>query len=46
MVMGKRHIIISGTGRAGATFLVQLFTALGIDTGFTDLTFPEGRRVV
>lgn len=30
----KRHILISGTGRAGTTFLVQLFTALGFDTGF------------
>jgi hypothetical protein len=30
----KRHSIISGTGRAGTTFLVQLFTELGLDTGF------------
>jgi hypothetical protein len=36
--MAKHHMIISGTGRAGTTFLVQLFTALGLDTGFTDLT--------
>lgn len=34
--MVKHHLIISGTGRAGTTFLVQLFTALGLDTGFTD----------
>ena len=34
--MVKRHLIISGTGRAGTTFLVQLFTALGLDTGFAD----------
>ncbi len=34
--MSKHHIIISGTGRAGTTFLVQLGTALGLDTGFTD----------
>jgi hypothetical protein len=33
-IMMKRHILISGTGRAGTTFLVQLFTALGFDTGF------------
>ena len=32
----KHHLIISGTGRAGTTFLIQLFTALGLDTGFTD----------
>jgi hypothetical protein len=31
----KRHILIAGTGRAGTTLLVQLFTALGFDTGFT-----------
>lgn len=30
-----RRIILSGTGRAGTTFLVQVFTALGFDTGFT-----------
>lgn len=30
----KRHILISGTGRSGTTYLVQLFTALGFDTGF------------
>lgn len=30
----KHHLIISGTGRAGTTFLVQLFTELGLDTGF------------
>lgn len=36
--MPKKHIIISGTGRAGTTFLVQLLTALGLDTGFTDTT--------
>lgn len=29
------HIIIAGTGRAGTTLLVQLFTALGFNTGFT-----------
>lgn len=34
----KHHIIISGTGRAGTTYLVQLLTALGLDTGFPSLT--------
>lgn len=33
--MAKHHLIISGTGRAGTTFLVQLFTELGLDTGFS-----------
>ena len=32
----KRHLLITGTGRSGTTFLVQLLTQLGQDTGFTD----------
>jgi hypothetical protein len=32
----RHHVIISGTGRAGTTFLVQLLTALGLDTGFRE----------
>lgn len=32
--MARHHVIISGTGRAGTTFLVQLLTELGLDTGF------------
>jgi hypothetical protein len=34
--MDKHHLLISGTGRAGTTFLVQLFTELGLDTGFAN----------
>lgn len=30
----RHHAVISGTGRAGTTFLVQLLTHLGLDTGF------------
>ncbi len=30
----RHHAIISGTGRAGTTFLVQLLTHLGVDTGY------------
>ena len=30
----RNHLLISGTGRAGTTFLIQLFTALGFDTGY------------
>ncbi len=30
-----KHILITGTGRAGTTLLVQLFTALEMDTGYT-----------
>jgi hypothetical protein len=29
-------VIITGTGRAGTTFLVELMTVLGMDTGFSD----------
>ena len=32
--MNKHHLLISGTGRAGTTFLMQSFTELGLDTGF------------
>mgnify|MGYP002628926138 CR=1 FL=1 len=32
--MSKHHLIISGTGRSGTTFLMQLLTHLGYDTGF------------
>lgn len=32
----KHHVIISGTGGAGTTFLVQLLTSLGLDTGFSN----------
>jgi hypothetical protein len=31
----RHHVIISGTGRTGTTFLVQLLTELGLDTGFS-----------
>ena len=31
----RRHVMISGTGRAGTSFLVQLLTNLGLDTGVT-----------
>ena len=29
------HILIGGTGRAGTTLLVQWFTVMGFDTGFS-----------
>ena len=35
--MPRHHVIISGTGRAGTTFLMQLFTRLGLPTGFSDI---------
>lgn len=30
----RRHAVITGTGRAGTTFLVELLTHLGLETGF------------
>jgi hypothetical protein len=36
--MMPRHVVISGTGRAGTTFLVELLTHLGLDTGFDSNT--------
>ncbi len=36
--MEKHHLLISGTGRAGTTFLMQLLTKLGLDTGFSSTT--------
>jgi hypothetical protein len=34
-------IIITGTGRTGTTFLVQLLTELGLDTGYTRQSWPR-----
>lgn len=34
--MSRHHVVITGTGRAGTTFLVQLMTALGMPTGFRE----------
>ncbi|HEX8371423.1 MAG TPA: hypothetical protein VF585_01480 [Chthoniobacterales bacterium] len=34
----RHHVVITGTGRAGTTFLVQLLTALGLDTGYEHFT--------
>jgi len=33
----KSHVIISGTGRTGTSFLVNLLTRLGLDTGFNNV---------
>jgi glycosyltransferase involved in cell wall biosynthesis len=37
----KHHVIITGTGRSGTTFLVKLLTYLGLDTGFTSDYLPQ-----
>lgn len=39
MLSSQKKIIITGTGRAGTTFLVQLLTELGLDTGYTPDTW-------
>ena len=35
-------VIITGTGRAGTTFLVRLLTELGLDTGYTRRNWSRG----
>lgn len=41
MASSAAKIIISGTGRAGTTFLMQLLTELGEDTGYTAASWPR-----
>ena len=31
----RKHVVITGTGRTGTTFLVELLTYLGLETGFS-----------
>ena len=38
----RRHLVITGTGRAGTTLLVQYLTVLGFDTGFSRQQGLEG----
>lgn len=40
MSLNNKHIIITGIGRSGTTFLVKLFTEMGLDTGFTQGNYP------
>ena len=39
--MKNGRIIIAGTGRAGTTLLMQVFTKLGLDTGFSEKDFSS-----
>ena len=39
--MGNPHIVITGTGRAGTTFLMHLLTELGLETGFSPETLSQ-----
>ena len=36
--MNHSKIIVTGTGRSGTTFLIHLFTLLGLDTGYSTST--------
>lgn len=42
----RRHVVITGTGRTGTTFLVELLTALGMDTGFSSEALRRGKDAV
>jgi len=44
--MSRRHIVITGTGRAGTSFLVAFLTRLGLDTGFDPRTVGHYTRKV
>jgi hypothetical protein len=37
----RHHAVITGTGRAGTTFLVDLLTHLGLDTGYSTNTLDQ-----
>ena len=43
MINKKNHVVVTGTGRAGTTFLIELFTHLGLDTGFTPDTVDDNK---
>jgi hypothetical protein len=42
MATPRGHVVITGTGRAGTTFLVQLLTNLKLDTGYDAETMGQG----
>ena len=44
--MPRKHMVITGTERAGTSLLMQLLTSLGVDTGFTeeDLSLEKNSR--
>ncbi len=44
VVAKRHHTIISGTGRAGTTFLLKLLTNLGLDTGYRPDELPTDTR--
>jgi hypothetical protein len=42
--MSRSHVVITGTGRCGTSFLVELLTHLGLPTGFT-ISDIESKRI-
>jgi hypothetical protein len=40
------HILISGTGRAGTTLLVRIFTRLGLNTGYSEKDIASVEKLV
>jgi len=40
----RNHVVITGTGRAGTTFLVELLTHLGLETGFSLNDLPQEKH--
>lgn len=40
----RHHAVITGTGRAGTTFLVELLSSLGLDTGFNSRNLVAQRK--
>lgn len=42
----RHHAVITGTGRAGTTFLVELLTELGLDTGFSSRDLAQRKSAV
>ena len=39
----RKHVVITGTGRAGTTFLIEVLTILGLDTGFNIEELSSGK---
>lgn len=44
--LARHHTVITGTGRAGTTFLVELLTLLGLDTGFNSRDLVHRKSAV
>lgn len=40
------RVLITGTGRAGTTFIIRVFTKLGLDTGFSTADLEEVEKKV